>query len=201
MNMFLPAQRRTVRSLRSSASPIQAPIKGAVQGASVFQPRIRMFVTVGTELPFDRLVRAVDDFAGRTGLGSEVVAQIGETSYRPANIRWSKFIHGADYADVFDRAELIVSHAGMGTILSALRDARPLIVMPRRASLGEHRNEHQLATAERMTAIGGVNVADDEIELIRQLESGEQAESLSPIGPHADDSLITAIRDRILVPA
>ena len=48
-----------------------------------------------------------------------------------------------------DAAAAIVAHAGMGTILTALETGKRLLVMPRRAALGEHRNDHQLATVSR----------------------------------------------------
>ena len=52
-------------------------------------------------------------------------------------------------------ADAIIAHAGMGTILTALEMGKPLLVMPRRAELGEHRNDHQLATAMRFADLGG----------------------------------------------
>ena len=64
----------------------------------------------------------------------------------------------------------IVAHAGMGTILTALELGKPLLIMPRRAALGEHRNDHQLATAERFAAVDGVKVAFDETEFALKLD-------------------------------
>lgn len=59
-------------------------------------------------------------------------------------------------------AQVIVSHAGMGSLLTALRHRRPILIMPRKASLGEHRNDHQMATARWMEGRPGVTVAWDE---------------------------------------
>ena len=67
-------------------------------------------------------------------------------------------------------ADAIVAHAGMGTILTALELGKPLLVLPRRASLGEHRNEHQLATARRFADTGRLAVAFDESELAQRLD-------------------------------
>ena len=60
---------------------------------------------------------------------------------------------------------MIVAHAGMGTIISAMQHQKPIIIFPRIAALGEHRNEHQMATAKKMKELGYVHVAFNEKEL------------------------------------
>ena len=85
----------------------------------------------------------------------------------------------------------------MGTILSALQWEKPILVMPRRASLGEQRNEHQLATARRLSELGKVNVAMDEIELRSKLDRLGDLRAREKIGAFASADLITALRDFI----
>jgi UDP-N-acetylglucosamine transferase subunit ALG13 len=155
-----------------------------------------IFVTVGTELPFNRMVRVVDDWARAAGR-SDVVAQIGETDWQPTHIGWSKFLQPPEFARNFAEAEVVVAHAGMGTILSALQWEKPILVMPRRASLGEQRNEHQLATARHRSELGKINVAMDEAELRAKLDSLGQLRPRDRIGAYAGDPLITALRDFI----
>jgi UDP-N-acetylglucosamine transferase subunit ALG13 len=155
-----------------------------------------IFVTVGTELPFDRLVGVVDDWAGRSGR-ADVFAQIGDSERHPRHIQYKTFIEPAEYAQRFAAADFIVSHAGMGTILSALQFQKPIVVMPRRAALQEHRNEHQLATARRLDALGKVTVALDEDELRRRLDRLGELKARERIGAYASDGLITALREFI----
>ena len=155
-----------------------------------------IFVTVGTELPFDRLIGVVDQWAGRNDR-SDVFAQIGDSYRRPLNICYKTFIEPAEFARRFASADVIVSHAGMGTILSALQFQKPIVVMPRRASLQEHRNEHQLATARRLAALGKVTVAFDEPELLQTLERLGEIKANDRIGAYASDGLITAVREFI----
>ena len=158
-----------------------------------------IFVTVGTELPFNRLVRAVDDWAKATGR-RDVFAQIGETDWRPAHIAWNNFLQPCEFARRFGEAEVVVAHAGMGTILSALQWEKPILVMPRRASLGEQRNEHQLATAQRLSELGKINVAMNETELRAMLDRVDQLRPREKIGAHASDSLLTALQEFIEKP-
>jgi UDP-N-acetylglucosamine transferase subunit ALG13 len=155
-----------------------------------------IFVTVGTELPFNRLIRVVDQWARDRGRG-DVFAQIGETDARPEHIRWSKFLHPSEFASRFAEAEVVISHAGMGTILSALQWEKPILVMPRRASLGEQRNDHQLATARRLSQLGKINVAMDEAELRVKVDELSQLRPREKIGAYANHTLISALRDFI----
>lgn len=122
-----------------------------------------IFVTVGTQLPFDRLIRAVDSLAPR--IGKRVFAQTSESSFRPTHIEWRAFIRPTEVDAFFREADVVVAHAGIGTILTAQKYGKPLIVMPRRAGLGEHRNDHQLATVKGLEGRRGIYVAQDETML------------------------------------
>jgi UDP-N-acetylglucosamine transferase subunit ALG13 len=155
-----------------------------------------IFVTVGTELPFNRMVRVLDAWAQATGR-NDVFAQIGETDWQPTHIAWSKFLQPPEFARRFAEADVVVAHAGMGTILSALQWEKPVLVMPRRASLGEQRNEHQLATASHLSELGKINVAMDETELRAKLDDLGKLRPREKIGAYASDSLIVALREFI----
>jgi UDP-N-acetylglucosamine transferase subunit ALG13 len=155
-----------------------------------------IFVTVGTDMPFDRMVRVVDEWA-RANQRSDVFAQIGETDWKPAHIAYSKFLQPPEFTQRFASATTIVAHAGMGTILSALQWEKPILVMPRRASLGEQRNEHQLATASRLSGLGKINVAMDENELRSRLDRLGELQAREKIGVYANPALIAALREFI----
>lgn len=158
-----------------------------------------IFVTVGTDVPFDRLVRVVDEWAGQHGR-TDVFAQIGSTRWTPAHLAHSRFLAPDEFMRRFVQARLVIAHAGMGTILSALRCEKPILVMPRRAALGETRNDHQLATARRLSAIGKVEVAMDESELRVRLDALDTVKARAPIGPHASAELIDALSRFIAAP-
>jgi UDP-N-acetylglucosamine transferase subunit ALG13 len=123
-----------------------------------------IFVTVGTQEPFDRLIKTVDEFSP-FWRGEEVVAQTGNGSYSVKNINAINYLDPDEYADLFNRARLVICHAGTGTILSALMKKKPIAVLARKASLGEHRNEHQLATARRFSQLGYIKYIEDEMQL------------------------------------
>ncbi len=152
-----------------------------------------IFVTVGTQIPFDRLIGAVDSWAASVGR-DDVFAQVGEGAKPTRHIRSVPSLAPGDFGSRFAKADAIVGHAGMGTILGALQHGKPLIVMPRRASLGEHRNEHQLATARRFRERGLVHVAMDEEELAVLLARIDSLECLGRIGDRASEELLSTLR-------
>ncbi|MFQ3667175.1 MAG: glycosyltransferase [Sphingomonadaceae bacterium] len=156
-----------------------------------------IFLSVGTQEPFDRLVRAVDSWAAAAPV--PVFGQLGALgpeSYRPAHMQWAEFIPADQYEARLQACRVMVAHAGMGSIISALTHMKPLLILPRRASLGEHRNEHQLATAEKFRARPGIHVADDEAAigplLDRLLETGDGA--TEALAAEASPDLIAALR-------
>jgi len=156
----------------------------------------KLFVTVGTDLPFDRLVSTVDNWAGgRKDLA--IYAQIGETDLQPRHIEYSKFLDPKAFMKRFQEADYVISHAGMGTIVSSLSFQKPLLVMPRIAAKGEHRNEHQLATVHHLKKMDFVNVADDENKLIISLDKLERLPVKSQIGAYATLSLTRHISECI----
>lgn len=155
-----------------------------------------IFVTVGTELPFDRLVRAVDAWARQRGR-RDVFAQVGAGGWRPEWVESSEFLNPPEFTRKFLDAHLVVGHAGMGTILSALRYGKPFVVMPRLASLGEQRNDHQLATARHLAELKKVKVAYSPEELTELLDRAEELAVDQTIGPYAEERLRASIRDFI----
>ena len=152
-----------------------------------------IFVTVGTQLPFDRLISAVDEWAG-VQRGRQVFAQVGPTELEPRYIEHQSFVSPSECRERMVGAKAIVAHAGMGTILGALELGKPVLVLPRRAALGEHRNDHQLATARRFRELGKVTTAFDENELSVKLDELDSLAAHEPISPYASDGFISALR-------
>lgn len=103
-----------------------------------------IFATFGTASPFPRLLKHLDDLAKETGL--EIVVQTGTTPQDATCCRM--FDYAPSLTEHFQRAELVISHAGLGTQLELLRMHKAFVVVPRRACYGEHNDDHQLETCE-----------------------------------------------------
>lgn len=123
-----------------------------------------IFLTIGTQLPFDRLVRTLDEIAPL--LSEEIVGQIGDSNYRPKHFRAQRAFAPNEFESLMRQCRVIVSHAGIGTILNARKAGKPIILMPRLAKLGEHRNDHQTATCQQLSKANGVSVVYHESELL-----------------------------------
>lgn len=155
-----------------------------------------ILATVGTQLPFDRLISTVDQWAGERNRG-DVFAQIGVSKHTPRHLRWSRFFKPDEFQQQLNEASVVVAHAGIGSILSALELGKPVVVFPRLARFGEHRNDHQLATARRFQAMGLVSVAFDEEELKRQLDELSVDRRGEVLESGASAELINRVREFI----
>lgn len=153
---------------------------------------MRIFVTVGAQMPFDRLIAAMDRWAAEHP-EHEVHAQIGESELVPRHATWSKFLSPTEFERAYDQADAVVGHAGIGTIFAALERGKPIVVLPRHAQRRETRNDHQVATAKRFTALAGVVVAWEEHELPARLAALEAAAPTLSLAGEAKGPLIRAI--------
>ena len=80
------------------------------------------------------------------------------------------FITPSEFRRNVEAAYVVIAHAGMGSIITALELGKRIIVMPRRAELGEHRSDHQVATAKRFADRGALSCCSTERELLEKLD-------------------------------
>jgi UDP-N-acetylglucosamine transferase subunit ALG13 len=110
-----------------------------------------VYVTVGNhDAPFDRLLKEMDTLAVR--LTEKTVMQTGSSRHSPRNAETRDFYPFNEAEALIKSASAVVGHAGIGTIISARRHGTPLIICPRRKSLGEHFNDHQLEICRELLA-------------------------------------------------
>lgn len=128
-----------------------------------------ILVTIGSMFPFDRLIEAMDGIAASGLLNDQFFAQIGSGRYEPRHMSYERFVDKASFDQLVEQADAVISHAGVGTIASALSLGKPLLVLPRRGHLGEHVNDHQVGTARRYAELGHVLVAYTEADLPQML--------------------------------
>lgn len=129
-----------------------------------------IFVTVGSHYQgFDRLIKKMDEIAGK--IDEKVIMQIGHTEYKPVNAEYFDFVDDFGKIEELNRdARVVVSHAGAGSILTALKLGTPVIVVPRLKKYNEHMDDHQLEIAEAMSSIKGVVAVNDVQEIEKHLK-------------------------------
>ena len=151
-----------------------------------------IFLTVGTwRVGYDRLIKAVDELVGSGVITDEVIAQTGNSSYKPKYMTVMEFCSPDEFVNLISRAELVISHAGMGTIIEAVKQTKPIVVMPRKADLGEVDNDHQFTTAKQLETEGKILVAYEISDLPVKLE---QAKTFVPAYGQGGQGIIDAVQ-------
>lgn len=124
------------------------------------------FVSVGNATqPFHRLLDAVCELVHQ--LPQPVFVQYGSAQ----DFICCPSCHAVAFMEMqaFERqvaeAELLILHAGAGSVIHAVRAGKVPVVMPRRAHLGEHVDDHQLEFARELAAAGKVVMCEDVSEL------------------------------------
>ena len=150
-----------------------------------------IFLSVGTQLPFERLVKTVDAWAAEN-TETTIFGQIGGTQYKPKHFGFSKLLTPRQYSKYIDSCKIIVGHVGMGTIISGIESGKPLVLMPRHEELGEHRNNHQIATAGHFRRLALVTIIEDLDEFDQAVKAIlEQCKNAKPMEEQDNSSSIS----------
>ena len=139
-----------------------------------------IYVALGTQdKEFKRLIDIVKNFLEETNSEEEIIIQYGNTKYDYSffdnfpNVKYFDFIS----PDVFDKymieADVVVTHAGVGTIINGLKKNKKLIVVPRLKKYKEHVNDHQLQITENFAKEGYIIELKDDEKLQDALEKAK----------------------------
>ncbi len=116
-----------------------------------------IFVTVGNDFrDFSRLIKEVDQIA--PDISDEIVIQRGYSRYRPKNTKHFDFVPIDAAIEYIKTSELVISHAGIGTIILCKEHGTPIIILPRREKYGEHMNDHQIEITRMLEEKRSANV-------------------------------------------
>jgi UDP-N-acetylglucosamine transferase subunit ALG13 len=136
---------------------------GALWKKSTIRGRTHLiYVSVGNHfMGFERLLRMADNAARKSSV--QWFAQIGCSSFLPEGMTYERFIPYRKSFEYIRNAACVISHAGIGTIINAERCGTPIIIVPRKKSLGEHTNDHQKEISSMLLSEPrpGVFVMDD----------------------------------------
>lgn len=123
-----------------------------------------IFCSVGTQLPFPRLVDYLVSWSECVdGHQSQIIIQSGGGGgdKNVENMIISEFMSESEFSEYMTSAEVIVSHAGMGNIIRSIELNKPIVIVPRSSSMQEHRNDHQIDSANKFSSLDNVFVAYD----------------------------------------
>jgi UDP-N-acetylglucosamine transferase subunit ALG13 len=138
-----------------------------------------IFVTLGTnEARFDRLLQGIDGLAG----GDELVVQHGPSPVRPAGATCVEFLPFEEMVETMRRARIVVTHAGVGSVMTALLAGKRPVVVPRLHRYGEAVDDHQLLFGRRL-AEGGLAVFVDDLAELRSIVENHSSELETVLRP------------------
>ena len=110
-----------------------------------------IFVTVGThEQPFNRLIKEVDRLVETSVIKDDVFIQTGYSTYEPQFCKWSSLISFDKMNELMETSDIIITHGGPATFMSAIANGKKPIVVPRQEKYDEHVNDHQVDFAQQV---------------------------------------------------
>ena len=116
---------------------------------------LMILVTLGTQdKPFGRLLEAVEKQIENGNIQEEVIAQVGSTPYTSYRMKIIPYIPVENFSAMLEKANFVITHAGVGSIIEGLKKKKKMIVAARKKEYGEHVNNHQEQILENFSQSG-----------------------------------------------
>lgn len=133
-----------------------------------------ILLILGTQdKPFTRILKEIDREIKLGNIKEKVIAQIGNTKYKSKNMQIFNFVSNDDFQLLIDKADLIITHGGVGTILEALRKKKKIIAIARLKKYGEHVNDHQKQIIREFKNMGYLLELEKETDLKEIIENSQ----------------------------
>ena len=125
-----------------------------------------IFVTLGTQdKPFKRLLKEVDECIEKGIIKDTVIVQAGYTKYKSDNMVIHDYLDMDEFEEYMNKADLIICHGGVGSILGGLNKKKRVIAAPRLSKFKEHVNDHQIQIIDNFIKRGYIVGVRDVSEL------------------------------------
>lgn len=138
-----------------------------------------IFVMLGTQNnSFHRLLEEIDKLLNKKIIQEEVIVQAGYTEYKPQNenMKIIDFMPREELDKLEQNANFIITHGGVGSIITSLEKGKKVIAMPRLHEYGEHVNNHQTEIVEKFQKNGniiGIKSLEELEEAIKKIKDFE----------------------------
>ena len=134
-----------------------------------------IFVTVGTQdKPFTRLLEAIEQAIIKGQIKDKVIVQSGYTKYDSKHMEVLEYIPFEEFEDYIEKADVIITHGGVGSIVSAIKKGKKIVAVARLAEYGEHTNDHQLQIIEKMSKDGYIIDGNDLENIAQSIENAQK---------------------------
>lgn len=133
-----------------------------------------ILVMLGTQNnSFHRLLEEIDDLIDKGIITDEVVVQAGYTKYKSKNMKIFSLISIEELEELIEKANLVITHGGVGSIISSLKKGKKIIAVPRLHEYQEHVNNHQKEIVETFDKKGYIIGIKDVKELNEAIEKSK----------------------------
>jgi len=134
-----------------------------------------ILVTLGTQdKSFERLLKAVDKEITKGNIKDKVVVQAGCTKYESKNMEIFDLIDRDEFSKLIQDCDLLITHGGVGSILTGLKNNKKVIAVPRLSKYHEHINDHQLQIIDRFSESGFIIPLNNPEDLATALKKSEK---------------------------
>lgn len=111
-----------------------------------------VFVSLGTQdKSFYRLVEKIEELKKENKIKEDIVVQLGSTKYSSNYMKCINFISIEEFDKYLKDCSYLITHGGVGTILTALKYNKKVIAIPRLKKYEEHVNDHQLELIDSLS--------------------------------------------------
>ena len=111
-----------------------------------------ILVTLGTnDESFERLLKAIDKEIEKGTIKDKVIVQAGCTKYESKNMEILDLVPREEFDKLIKECDLLITHGGVGSILTGINNGKKVIAVPRLAKYKEHGNDHQLQIVDNFS--------------------------------------------------
>lgn len=122
-----------------------------------------IFISLGTQdKSFNRLLELLDKEIDKGVVKEDIIVQAGYTKYESKNMEIFDYVSKEKFEEYIKKCNILITHGGVGSIFTGLKNNKKVLVMPRLAKYKEQHNDHQLEIVEEFTKLGYILSFDDE---------------------------------------
>ena len=129
-----------------------------------------IFVTLGSQkFQFNRLLKELDRLIAENKIQDKIFAQIGYSDYKPEHYEYKDFLDRDEFKSIMSQSDIVIAHGGTGAIITAVKQDKKVIAIPRLAKYGEHVDDHQIQLVDEFKELNIIEPVYDEKDLERAI--------------------------------
>lgn len=136
-----------------------------------------VLVLLGTQNnSFKRLLEEIEKNIENGNIKDKVLVQAGFTKFNSKYMEIFDFVSTEEIEKMIEDADYIITHGGVGSIVSSLKKGKKVIAVPRMKMYDEHVNNHQIDIINKFNAEGhiiGITGVEELSKAIKKVDTFE----------------------------